>query len=324
MPSELVSFVLRFVQEEPTEDTTPSNANDSSRTWRGVIRHVQSDDEQHFARWDDAVAFIARHVSLEAMTDQVTSLRIQTLGGFRIWRHGVEIDATAWGRDKAVQLLQYFVTMRRRPVHKEQIIDNLWPDLDAQTGDRDFKVALNAIHKVLEPERGPRAEPRFIRRYGLAYGLSLDDVWIDADAFENLMAQGNQALPHDAESAVEKYQAAVALYTGDYLPERRYEDWSSVERERLQTLALGTLTTLAGLLVERSPLESLRLTQRALTVDAAWEDAYRVQMQAYFAQGNRPLALRTYQQCVESLQREFGIAPLPETQAVYEQIRHKT
>lgn len=249
-------------------------------------------------------------------------LRIQTLGSFRVWREGLEIDL-AWGREKAIHLFQFFVTMRQHAarLHKEQIIDQLWPDLDIETGDRDFKVALNAINKALEPDRKPRAEPRFVRRDGLAYGLNLDEVWVDADDFEARVAAGNQAVATAAEAAIEHYQAALALYAGDFLPERRYEDWSSAERERLQVLALGTMTALAGLLVDRSPLESIRLAQRVLAIDPVWEDAYRVQMQAYLAQGNRPLALRTYQQCVAVLDREFAVEPLPETQELYRQIK---
>lgn len=249
------------------------------------------------------------------------ALRIQTLGGFRVRREGVEVDPTAWGREKALHLLQFFVTLRRKPLHKEEIIDRLWPDLDPETGDRDFKVALSVVQKTLEPGRTPRAPSRFIHRYDLAYGLNLEHIWIDADAFENLLASGNQLLRKNIEGAIEQYQSALALYTGDYLPERRYEDWSSAERERLQTLALSMMTTLANLLVERNPLESLRLTQRVLAVDPVWEDAYRIQMLAHVAQGNRALALRTYQQCAEILKREFAVEPLPETQNLYARIR---
>ena len=254
---------------------------------------------------------------------QTTALRVHTLGGFRLWRDGVEIGPSAWEREKALHLFQFFVTMRRFEARlpKEQIIEQLWPGLDADRGDRDFRVALNALYRALEPERTPRAEPRFLRRQGLAYGLDLAAAWVDADAFEAQVSAGNRALPADPDSAVRHYEAAVALYAGDYLPERRYEDWTSAERERLQTLALGTMTTLAGLLVERRPLESIHLAQRVLSIDPVWEDAYRAEMRAYLAQGNRPLALRAYQRCVQVLEREFGVAPLPETRALYETIR---
>jgi DNA-binding SARP family transcriptional activator len=263
------------------------------------------------------------------------ALRVQTLGGFRVWRHGVEIQTTDWGREKALHLFQFFVTVGRQYLHKEQIIDRLWPDLDIKKGDRDFKVALNSVNNALESNREAWSEPRFIRRHGLAYGLNLEDVWLDSEVFEMLITTGNQTMMgknhatratgngngNGKATAIACYEAAVSLYQGDYLPERRYEDWTSAERERLQILALGTMTTLAELLFECNPLESVRLTQRVLMIDPVWEDAYRIQMRAYAAQGNRPLALRTYQQCVETLRREFDVEPLPETQELYQRIR---
>jgi DNA-binding SARP family transcriptional activator len=68
------------------------------------------------------------------------------------------------------------------------------------------------------------------------------------------------------------------------------------------------------------PLESIRLTQRVLSIDSVWEDAYRIQMRAFAAQRNRPMALRTYQRCREVLAEEFGVDPLPETSELYDQI----
>jgi DNA-binding SARP family transcriptional activator len=254
--------------------------------------------------------------------DVSATLRVQTLGGFRVWRENLEIPISAWKREKALHLFQFLITTRLQEsrLHKEQIIDHLWPEVDAEGGDRDFKVALHAVNKVLEPDRKPRTEPHFIQRHDLTYDLNLQTVWIDAIVFEELIMQGNQQLSTDRQSAIELYQQALSLYHGDYLPERRYEDWSSAERERLQVLALGLMTTLAGLLLDNSPLECIRLTQRALTIDPIWEDAYRMQMRAYWAQGNRPVAIRTYQQCVKILNDELGIEPLPETVALYNQI----
>ena len=252
-------------------------------------------------------------------------LRVQTLGSFRVWSNGEELLPTAWGREKAIHLFQFLLTLRRRFLHKEQVIDRLWPDLDTDRGDRDFKVALNAINKALEPRRAAWGEARFIRRHGLAYGLNLESVWLDIEIFDLLLATGNQALAGlnglapeaNLSLAVRAYESAIALYQGDFLPERRYEDWSSAERERLQVLALNTMTELAELMIERSPLESLRLAQRVLAIDPVWEDAYRIQMRAFMAQQNRPMALRTYEQCMEVLEREYDIPPLPETTDLY-------
>ena len=44
-------------------------------------------------------------------------------------------------------------------------------------------------------------------------------------------------------------------------------------------------------------------------------------MEAYFQKGNRPMAIKTYQQCEKVLDEEFGIAPLPETKRLLLKIK---
>jgi DNA-binding SARP family transcriptional activator len=245
------------------------------------------------------------------------SLVIVTLGGFRVWRDGQALPPSAWRRDKALQLLQYLVSQRRRRLEREQIIDALWPDLDPTAGERDFKVALNAVLRALEPERAPRAEPRFVERLGHAYGLA-PGTWIDAEALEAHVAAAHHAVgAGDRSRALAHYQAAAALYDGEYLPERAYEEWTILERERLQMLALGAMTRAASMLVDEHPLESLRLAQRALRFDPAWESAWRLQMRAHRARGDRAQVEVSWRRCVASL-ATLGLEPLDETRAVYQ------
>lgn len=252
------------------------------------------------------------------------ALHIQTLGTFQVWREGTLLVAKDWGRDKTVQLFQFLVTARhRRGLHKEQIIDRIWEEADGKTGDQTFKVALHGVNKTLEPNRKSRTEARYILRQGVTYQLNLDEIWIDVDALEQFVALGNQALNTNPKLAEQAYREAIELHHGVYLPNRLYEDWSSEERERLQVLALGAMITLGELLIEENPMESVRLAQMALLIDAAWEDAYRIQMAAYFQKGNRPMAIKSYQHCVEVLEEEFGIEPLPETQALMRKIKGK-
>lgn len=247
-------------------------------------------------------------------------LCVQALGGFRVWRDGRPLDSAVWERDKALQLFQFLLIQGRRQLDKLQIVDRLWPEAEPEAADRDFKVALNAALKALEPDRPARAEGRFIRRWGPRYGLDMDLLWVDAAAMEQAIASANARLPADEEGAIAGLRAAAALYVGDFLPERRYEDWASAETERLQTLALGSMTRLAALLVQRNPLESLHLTQRVLDIDPVWEEAWRIQMESHLASGNRPLALRSWERCLAVMRREIGLDPLPATRAVHARI----
>ena len=244
-------------------------------------------------------------------------VRIQTLGQFNVWRNNTKVASKEWSRDKAVQLLQYLISNRQRhALHKEKIMDHLWEEGD----DRDFKVALHGVNKVLEPERPSRTESTFIIRQGISYQLNLEQIWIDVEALEKYIIIGNEALGEDNSISKKAYKLAIELYQGVYLPNRIYEDWSSEEREKTQMLILGAYVTLAEILVEENPTESIRLAQNAISIDPTWEDAYRLQMQAYLIKGNRPQAIKIYQKCVDVLDEEYGIDPLPETKKLIREI----
>ena len=261
------------------------------------------------------------HIAILKAKRTKATLQIQLLGHFQIWLDGLPVSSKEWGRDKTVQLFQFFVTARhRKALHKEQIMDRLWNE-DGDSGDSAFKVALHGVNKILEPNKKSYADAHFITRQGVTYQMNFDDVWVDADALESFIALGNQILNEDPHIAQLAYREAIDLYQGMYLPNRLYEDWSSDERERLQVLALGAIITLAELLVQENPMESIRLAQKVLLIDPAWEDAYRIQMEAYFLKGNRPMAIKTYLQCAKILEEEFDIEPLPETKRLMQKIK---
>ncbi len=262
---------------------------------------------------------MASSPELEELSAQFNQaeVHIKTLGQFSVSLAGQSVPSKQWSRDKTVQLFQYLISNRNRhALHKEKIMDDLWEEGD----DRDFKVALHGINKVLEPNRPPRTEPKYIERQGLSYQLSRKKVWIDVAALEQYIILGNQYLGDNPQLAKTAYLRAIELYQGVYLPNRIYEDWSSEEREKSQLLILGAYITLAEIVLQEHPLESIRLAQQALSIDPTWEDAYRIQMSGYLAKGNRPQAIKAYQKCVAILDEEYGIDPLPETKKLIKEI----
>jgi len=54
------SFVIRII-EEPAH-------NESAATYRGIIRHIQSDQEISFMNWIDVESFIQQFVPIHQMT----------------------------------------------------------------------------------------------------------------------------------------------------------------------------------------------------------------------------------------------------------------
>jgi hypothetical protein len=59
----ITSFVIRFVYAEST--SSPDQSGIPHKTYRGAIRHIQSDQEITFSSWQEAIEFIRRFVPLE-------------------------------------------------------------------------------------------------------------------------------------------------------------------------------------------------------------------------------------------------------------------
>jgi DNA-binding SARP family transcriptional activator len=250
-------------------------------------------------------------------------LRVQTLGAFVVWRGAEAVAPHEWRRDKARQLFQLLLTRRKRLLERDQIVELLWPGLDAETAERDFKVALSTLYRVLEPALPARAPSAYVLREGTLYGLRPGaDLLLDAEQFERLTTEGDRLAGKGDETFIEHYRASLALYGGDFLQDYPYDEWASEERERLLGLWLHAADRLAGALAERGRWqETVDVCQAILQRDECWEQAYRLLMLAHARLGNRAQALRIYARCVERLREELDVPPSAATVGLFEELR---
>ncbi|WAH36168.1 BTAD domain-containing putative transcriptional regulator [Alicyclobacillus dauci] len=248
------------------------------------------------------------------------TLRVQTLGAFRVWRGYTEITRREWQREKARQLFQFLVTYRGQMFHRDEICERLWSDVDTDVSSRDFKVALNVLSAALEPNKTSRGTTIFIAREGSFYGLTTSDmVSVDRDLF--IQAVHDSKGDHSPEQRQAKLKAAMELYRGDYLPEAQYEPWCEGEREKLRGLYLQTATEYAeGALAEQDYEEVISVCDRMLRMEPTWETAYVYQMTAYGALQNRAMVIQVYRTCERVLQQELGVGPLRSTQNLYDSL----
>ncbi|MBI3167438.1 MAG: AAA family ATPase [Chloroflexi bacterium] len=245
-------------------------------------------------------------------------LTIETLGNFQVKRGSEVIPSNGWRREKSRQLFQLLFTYRKSPLDRDQICEHLWPEADPATAQRNFKITLNTLYQVLEPDRDAGSDSAFIVRDGTTYTLRLHaDFWLDSDHFARLTRDG---LRPTAKSMAQ-LEEAVTLYRGDYLPDSLYEPWAAEERERLASLFLEAADKLCELYLGNNRFnEAIDLSQRILARDNCWERAYRHLMQAYNALGDRGQLARTYQRCQQTLKDELDVSPSQETQDLYKNL----
>jgi DNA-binding SARP family transcriptional activator/plasmid stability protein len=242
-------------------------------------------------------------------------LRIDLLGGFRVERAGVPQPVSCWQRRTAKTLTKLLATQPSHRLHREQVLELLWPEVGFDSALNSFAKALHAARRALEPELLPREGSAYLPLTDSMVALDTDLVWIDADRFEAL-----------AESALRQadvagYESALAAYRGELLPEDRYEDWCAERRDHLATLHIELLLGLAESHERRGAHSaSVARLREALQHDPTREDVHRRLMLLYASMGARDQAMRQFQMCEGSLKRELDLAPERSTLELYREI----
>ena len=246
------------------------------------------------------------------------TLFIHTLGDFSVRRGATTIDG--WGRRSAPLLLALLSTHAESWLQREQICEIFWPDLDPAAAESRFKVSLNALLSALEPDRSPRQPSVYIRRNGTAYRLAVDTPYVQVDHlhFVSLLQQADQT--HDSALRLQRYRRVLQQYA-EYLPNCLYADWTSAVREYVRTRYVEGCCTLIELLLSTGQAsEAIEWAETVLHCDSCWEPAYQLLMRAWADEHHQVQVQRTYERCSTVLQQEFGLAPLPETTALLEEL----
>jgi DNA-binding SARP family transcriptional activator len=221
----------------------------------------------------------------------------------------------------AQALLAYMLLKRRRFYTREGLAALFWGDMSEERARSCLNTALWRLRRALEPKETAKSGYVLTASSG-NIGFNWDSAyWLDVQIFEDevvqLLGRSPEAL---SQQEGQRLQAALELYTGDVL-EEFYEDWVLVDRERLRQLLLNGLTQLMLYYKHRGEYtQSLSYGQAILQHDPLRENIHREMMQLYLANNEPVMAIRQYQSCQEVLANELNITPMPETQALYQQI----
>lgn len=235
------------------------------------------------------------------------ALYIQTLGTFAVQREGQALSPNKWTRHKAMQILWLLSSNERHSYSREEAMDILWEEESGETVGVRFRVALHALHLVLEPDRPSRAATRYVHTSPERLWLDLNEVEIDVDEFRRL-AKLARELPGTAglQAALE----AIDLYHGPFLAEAPYLDWVIPTRDALAATFRDLTLSAAGQLIDHGDFShAAALGRRVLEYDPYLESAYRIIAVAHLAVGDRVAAARIFDNCRRTLMDDLGVEP---------------
>ncbi|MBV8997245.1 MAG: hypothetical protein JO287_26925, partial [Pseudonocardiales bacterium] len=207
----------------------------------------------------------------------------------------VPIAVSSWTRRHAAALVKVLAMAPGRRLHREQVIDLLWPE-------DTIEQAMPKLHKAAHFARRAIDVSNAVVLLGDNVMLCPDaETTVDVELFEDF---ARRAL---AEEDVAAGRQALLMYGGELLPQDRYEAWAEERREQLRLRYL----------------DLLRLDGRWETVvelDASDEIAHLALMRRYADNGDRHAALRQFERMTRALRQELGVAPGREARALRDRL----
>ena len=230
-------------------------------------------------------------------------LVVRLLGQFNVLLNNRAIEISS---RPAQTLLAYLVLHPGTAFRREMLSGLIWPDASESNARSNLRHALWRIRKAVGEQVAQDCFP--------ADDLTLM-FWPDPGCWVDAVLVGGKA-----ETAASTLEEQVAAYQGDLLP-GFYDDWITIERERLQAAFEGKCEALIDRLSrEKHWPDVIEWAEHWIKFGTAPEPAYRALMLAHARSGHKAKVKETYQRCVEALQREFGVEPSEETQELYQQL----
>jgi predicted ATPase/DNA-binding SARP family transcriptional activator len=230
-------------------------------------------------------------------------------------------------RRKALALLAYLavpgpgLAVGGTAAHTRQALATLlWPDYPADSALAYLRRALWELNQAIG-SGWISAERDTVRL------RPTPELWIDVARFQVCLAACRGAGLACA-ACLPLLEEAAVLYTADFLAgfslkdAPGFDEWTLLQAESLRQAAAQVFEHYAGCLAAAGqPSAAVNQAQRRLALDQLNEAAHRQLMELYAQAGQVGAALRQYQACVSVLQAELGLAPQPETTALYERLR---
>ena len=231
----------------------------------------------------------------ERESPPITPVAVRLLGEFEVRVGRRTVAARFWSRRHSAALVKLLALSPGRSLHRERVLDTLWPDLDVDEAAPRLHKAAHYARKALGHRDAVVLSGETVRLYPAV------EVHVDATRFRQA-----------AETAVDlggtaAARAALALHGGALLPHDIYEPWT--DQHRLHLARLHT-----------ELLHQAKDWHQALAADPADETAHLALAHRYADGGDRAAALRQLDRLEEVMRHELGLAPSTQALALRRQL----
>ena len=246
--------------------------------------------------------------------DALPTLCFTCFGRFEVRRMG-RLLALCPSRNGQI-ILRYLVAQPGHSATIDSLMAMLWPEDEQEVAQPKLHIAISALRRSLNEGHVSTPGCGYIVCKNRSYYLNPEvAIRTDVDEFLQCYRAGRQT--EVGRAAL--YEQACRLYTGPFLSEDLYADWSFLQREQLSRTYLAMCGALTEHYLKTSYYEeAAKWATAILKENRCDEAAHRQLIQIHAAQGRRSEALQQYQRCERVLREELGVQPLPETQTLFQ------
>lgn len=245
-------------------------------------------------------------------SDEPNQLFVQMLGKFRVTPTNGEI--VMWRTAKEKELFAYLLLHDPAAgvVHRDRIIDHLWPDERYEKA----KIYMHTCVSLLRKNLNKMGMEQMVSYKNEHY--MLDKKRIRADVYDVLELVLRIQCGEDVPLA--QMERTLHMYQDELLPQEDYF-WMSELSQKMERGALELMLKLSEKYLElHNGKKAAEAAERAMWHSPYEEEAYRCAMQAYLSMGNHDHVLRIYRD-LEARLSELHIRPSAVTTRLYEQIK---
>lgn len=238
-------------------------------------------------------------------------IRAEAFGGARVVIDGRLIEDIEWRSERSKEMFFYLLD-RGRPMRKEEIALELWPDAGPKQLNSAFHTTLYRLRKAIHPQ--------VVVQSGGGYTVNPDfEVSYDAAELEEAARSSETAEPGSAEWA-EGLARVATLYRGPFASSFE-SSWAEQARRRYEDMYLSSVLALAVAALHRGdPAEAIRMAESVIAVDPLNEDATYRLMEAHVQRGNLELATRAYRRLHDTMRDEMDSEPSPRVRTLYQRV----
>ncbi len=217
----------------------------------------------------------------------------------------------AFKTTKTKELFAYFVIHRDVPIHRDVLIEALWPDQDYKKSKINLHTCLSYLRKLLNNYGFSDC----ISLVNHSYIFSLRTISCDLHQFQQLV----QSIEKVDESTIHFIHECIELYKGP-LFELNHYDWANAIAARISSDYLGVLDKAAQYFAATDSSKMLYYLQLQLPLFPYDDKKVAKCMSLLIEQGYRNEAIKLYIDFKNRLEKDLNVAPSSELDELYHRI----